>query len=68
MKLEESICFLIRTRERIGVGGVLLHLAKLASFFFLLLNLELASNVMPRFVGLNKNLFTNAHNRFVYGR
>lgn len=51
-------------------GGVLLHLAKLASFFFffLLLNLELASNVMPRFGGLNKNLFTNVHNRFVYGR
>lgn len=47
---------------------MLLHLAKLASFFFLLLNLELGSNVMPRFVGLNKNLFTNVHNRFVYGR
>ena len=49
-------------------SGGSLHLAKLASLFFFLLNLEIPSNVMPRFVGLNKNLFTNAHNRFVYGR
>lgn len=68
MKLEESICFLIRTRERIGVGGVVASCKAGIFFFFLLLNLELASNVMPRFVGLNKNLFTNVHNRFVYGR
>lgn len=49
-------------------GGGVVASCKAGIFFFLLLNLELASNVMPRFVGLNKNLFTNAHNRFVYGR
>lgn len=49
-------------------GGCCCILQSWHLFFFLLLNLELGSNVMPRFVGLNKNLFTNAHNRFVYGR
>lgn len=52
-------------------SGVLLHLAKLAFFF---LNLELGSNVMPRFArqgiintGPNKNLSTNAHGGSAYG-